>query len=310
MVNIKKIGVVGDSVAWGQGLLDQNKYAYQVAGKLGVVPSDVSMQAHSGAKIGVHFTGNQALSNGEVPESAPTILFQVGQVPNPAAIDLVLVNGGINDVGFEKIISPLTRNSDLSLETYQRCRDDMTQLLTQVGTVFSKPSCQIIVTGYYPILSYNSGPHLFSRPDHLDRLLCLHSLVIAPLLDRATIIDHIISLTMQFWRESEDALAQAVAASLKVTGMSGRVIRFVPSPFAETNALFATDPWLFGFDSLLGPEDEVIAQRTTACNIQYPNHLDLASRELCYHASVGHPNDTGADAMTNAIMAVLNANAT
>ena len=73
-------------------------------------------------------------------------------------------------------------------------------------------------------------------------------------------------------------------------------------PFTVDNAVFADQPWLFGLDGAFNPQDEVIAERRAACNVNIdPN--DVFGREGCYRASAGHPNTTGAVAYANAIIA-------
>ena len=58
MPNTLKIVVLGDSVPWGQGLLDEHKYANQIAAELCQSPAtDIYMLAHSGAIIGADHIG-------------------------------------------------------------------------------------------------------------------------------------------------------------------------------------------------------------------------------------------------------------
>lgn len=292
-------------MAWGQGLLTDHKYAYQVAAHFGPSPPiEVCMRAHSGATIGATFGGSQTSTDAEVPEATPTILAQVAQVPDPSSIDLVLLNGGINDVSLQRILSPLTRNSDLHRFTFNACFRDMKILLARAVSVFTKTTCQIVLTGYYPILSAHSDLSVTSQDDRLGRLLSLQGLAIPFHLDRVPIADHIYSLTVQFWRDSEAALAQAVSEIASQSGLGNRM-KFVSSPFSEEHALFTVEPWLFGFDEELGPEDEVIPQRTNACNVVYPELFNLVSREMCHHASVGHPNIAGANALARSIVNAL-----
>jgi len=293
-----KMAVLGDSVAWGQGLLDKHKYAYLVSSQ--ICGQQPIMQAHSGAKIGFGYTGKQTKADPEVPEPVPTILAQVDQVPEPAIIDLVLIDGGINDVGVQTILNPFTRNSSLNLETTDACYKNMKFLLSKAVGIFTKPTCRFVITGYYPILSSKSDMDLMEA-DYLDRLLGLHGLCIPSHLERISVIKHIISLTEQFWHDSEKALLQAVSE----IGLGKRMM-FAQSPFTEKNALFASEPWLFGFNPDLAPEDEVITLRGGACDAQYPDPLDLVQCEMCHYASIGHPNIIGAEAISTAILNCLN----
>jgi lysophospholipase L1-like esterase len=107
MAQAFRIVTLGDSVTWGQGLPEAQKFDSMVRDALGHrFPGGVSLQrfAHSGAVIAANpVTGNSA--NGEVPVSRPTIVEQCdGFSDSPDTVDLVLVNGGINDVGVTKIL--------------------------------------------------------------------------------------------------------------------------------------------------------------------------------------------------------------
>src|SRR5207302_1523108 len=114
-----KIAVLGDSVPWGQGLLDEHKYAYQIKHKLQA--SDLFLKAHSGAVICDSNRTRQAVATSEVPIATPTILDQVDQVDNPSLIDLVLLNGGINDVNIRTILNPATTSAYLHEVTLDVC---------------------------------------------------------------------------------------------------------------------------------------------------------------------------------------------
>src|SRR4051812_35508147 len=122
---ISKIAIIGDSVAWGQGLVPSNKYVYKVAAGLNVNPQDVCLQAHSGAEIGVGHSTDPGTQSGEVPLSCPTILSQLDQIANPDTYDLLLINGGGNDVGFQNIFNPMSDLNDLHRKTWKACHDDM-----------------------------------------------------------------------------------------------------------------------------------------------------------------------------------------
>jgi hypothetical protein len=178
-------------------------------------------------------------------------------------------------------------------------------LIAKAAGVFTKPTCKFVVTGYYPILSPDSDPLTISD-DALVHLLGVfghgfpQSIEVA---DQGPILDAVVSLAVQFWRDSDQCLAQAVSESASSLGLGNRLF-FVPNTFTEENALFASDPLLFGFGSDLAPEDEVIPQRTAACNIQYPI-LDPMGRVMCYHASVGHPNVAGASSIAQVIQTAL-----
>lgn len=295
-----RLAVVGDSVAWGQGLLPAHKYFQQLAAALGPPTAvEVVLRAHSGAVIGARHPGPVETQDPEVPVGTPTILAQLADIPDPSTVDLLLLNGGINDVEVWKIVDPLTRSSDLRKWTWQACYNDMKTLLVEAAARFKKPDCLFVVTGYYPILSKRSDL-LTEGGNRLEKLLGLHGLGIPFLLPKGPIIDQIVSQCLQFWKDSDTALRQAVNELRGPLNLGPRLM-FVPAPFTERNALFADTPWLFGIG--LGPEDEVVDSRQDACAVAHRGHS--AAQALCGFASVGHPNVAGAAAIGDALRAAL-----
>src|SRR2546422_11261103 len=75
-----RVVVMGDSVMWGQGLLEADKIHSRVTNLLrdclGYGPFEIINLAHSGATIGLGDATVRAPLNGEVPTSYPTILQQ------------------------------------------------------------------------------------------------------------------------------------------------------------------------------------------------------------------------------------------
>src|SRR5260370_4330752 len=185
MANPFRIVSLGDSVPWGQGLVEAQKYDSVVHGVLHArFPGGANLKrlAHSGAIIGaIPVLGNPA--NGEVPVPRPTIVEQCDNfTEDPGAVDLVVVNGGINDVGVATILNPFALVPSLSSKIRTACHDGMLLLLRKLSAKFTKPACKILVTGYYTILSDQSDP-LGSR-----RLLALHGIAPPALIHELYII--------------------------------------------------------------------------------------------------------------------------
>lgn len=299
------LAVFGDSVPWGQGLRDEHKAATLVANGLGTKFPGIQpvMLAHSGAVIGRAASCSSQGFPGEMPESCPSILQQIAAYSGDVeSVPVVILDGGINDIDIRTILDPFTDSGDLSRDILQYCYHDMGYLLTQVKARFSHPDTKIVVTSYFPILSSAS---------HLDLLLPLLEFMGVPLprfirFDPLTksdpVVAKIISLSMQFWRESSLRLGEAVNA---VNSGTGPRCFFANVPFTENNSVFAAQPWLFG----VGPapdfsaEDEVISLRRPQCDITFAG--DLLAREQCYRASAGHPNVTGAAQFGQAILNAL-----
>jgi len=115
-----RIVCIGDSIVWGQALLPNEKFNFLVQQAL--LPkfpgATLESVAHSGAVIGA--TGVSGTPQvGEVPASRLSIIEQCDGYTNfPETVDLVLMDGGINDVGVIDPQSPrshpLTRHEGCS----------------------------------------------------------------------------------------------------------------------------------------------------------------------------------------------------
>jgi lysophospholipase L1-like esterase len=294
------IVTLGDSVSWGQGLLTQHKFANLVAAAYGASSAGNNfMLAHSGAIIGVSDPQPATSVNPEIPAPSPMVIDQIGQVQLPETVDLVLVMGGINDVNITTIFNPLTALADLRKLTLQFCYTDMKALLTKALNTFTKPTVQIRVIGYYPIISPVSDPLSGPAGDPLVHFLGNFNLGFPQTLERKAILGALSDRAMQFWGDSNNYIQQAV------NEIASDSLAFVNTPFTPNNALFTSNSMLWGFGNDLGPEDEVAVQREVACALQYPPLTELVANEVCHLASVGHPNVTGAQAISEAILSTL-----
>jgi hypothetical protein len=308
-----RIAVLGDSIPWGQGLPEALKY-YTLVGEAIEMASGGARRAvppvvvaHSGAVIGAGRTVSEPPVDGEIPRSLPSILDQCATFPeDPLTIDLVLLAGGINDVGVWRILNPLIPQADLRSAIRRHCYTDMTVLLDRVATLFANPTTTIILSGYYPILSSASHPPLVR-----DFLRCvgvpiLEILEAAPpipglALTGDPVTAEIVEQCRVFWEKSTTALRDAVADINRVRGGLPR-IRFATPEFTERNAALAPDAWLWGIRSDSSPEDPMAVTRQIACDRHEPNPL---RRFTCHRASGGHPNIRGAERYAAAIRAAL-----
>jgi hypothetical protein len=295
------VAIFGDSVPWGQGLLPEHKFGQLITDALNVNTPGLTCQliAHSGTTNGLDPTSDHAGIDGEVPVADPTLVKQIDRFAlDPADARLVLLNGGINDVDIRTILSPLTSSADLHDLILHYCHDQMLEVLRQVTAKFSHPETQIVLIGYYPMLSPQS--ELFRIPQFLLML----GLSFPFFMSHAPILDKIIGHSMQFWKESTEQLGLAVSDYNAALG-ADRVILVAP-PFQEKNAVFAGEPWLFGLSGDFSPQDEVIDSRHAACDLNI-DEFDIFSREQCYRASAGHPTITGAKVYADAVLKAIGA---
>jgi lysophospholipase L1-like esterase len=294
--------VLGDSVPWGQGLATPHKYATVAGLGLGL-PTPPEMYARSGAIIdpgGGYGTSSSpcAASSSEIPLPAPTVRAQLSLVDDPNSVDLVLVNGGLNDVDFRRILNPLTSSDQLTRWIRAACYVGIKTLIGEVARTFTNPNARCLLTGYYPILSTKSDQ------SSIQVLLSVFGIALPGHLPKDPLLLRVTQLCLQFWRESDTAFAAAVRDANAEPVLAGRWY-YVPGPYTEDNALFAPTPLLFGLDAGLNPEDEVAGSRWVACRQCYTDPLDLMQLEQCRLASVGHPTIAGAAAYAAAIVAML-----
>ena len=295
-----KIVTFGDSVVWGQGLYPQQKFTWQVySGLAGTDPTPDSLlaYAHSGANIGIGATIVKAPLDGEVPDSYPTIVQQCANYAGTTDdVDLVIVDGGINDVNSFILDNPFLDRDDLQERIVKHCYGDMLALLGAVTAKFNSPRTRIVLIGYYQILS------TYSDRERVQHVCGLHGIHLADILEELgdLVLDKIFSQHAFFAEQSAANLRRAADETNQRLG-SERVI-FVLPPFAPQNAMLAPDAWIFGIDKDLQPEDPFAADRHALCD---RDETDVIQRHVCYLASVGHPNVIGAQKIAQAVLAAL-----
>ncbi len=298
--------VLGDSVAWGNGLRYYDKIWVRVAEFLEEQlerKAIIQRYAMSGAPI-VPFEGEGTCAfpcNGELPAVLNSVTNQVSQIIEPAEIDLVLMNGCINDLGRGIIFD---RSEDIELLhtlTVQACDEEMGALLERVREV--APNAVIVVMGYYPIIGLQSD---------LTGVLNLQliegtgieggSVQLADLAERSRV-----------FADTANASLQSAVDRLNASHPDAPAAAFADASFGPANVIFGPEAWLWGltdeaegFESLnLGldvfPEDPMRFSRLDLC-LEYGLSPTLVP---CLYASIGHPNEEGAEAYAEAILAEL-----
>lgn len=163
------MAVFGDSIMWGQGLKERDKFWCRAKQWLelktgrDVVPN---IYAHAGAVIDENSLLSQKYGKNsyelilntegqgeEVNLSFPTIQQQVSNAAyalREKTVDLVLVDGCINDLNFRTLLNAGKPVEDIEQATETSCGKPMQGLLGRINEKF--PSAQIIVNGYYPLV--------------------------------------------------------------------------------------------------------------------------------------------------------------
>jgi lysophospholipase L1-like esterase len=323
---------IGDSVMWGQGLAEGSKFVTLVRQRLqSQLGKSVRLflLARSGAEVGLlpyptqfpAMAEDQAAqelgrSSGEIPRTLPSIMHQALSLAParvaPADVDLVLMDGCINDVGVGTILNPTIAEADIGRRTQQLCGPEtMDGRLAQIHQRY--PNARIVLTGYFPIVSNQSD--LTAVAVLLTNVGALSAAVapafgvpvdpvtgvIAGAVTTHVLRDKAVSHSAVFHATSNSALMTSAISSNQRLG--GNRIRFVPIAFTAQNAYAAPDTWLWLVPTpgvpLPNAVDEVFEARLRACQ-SVPN-----MPPGCIPASMGHPNVKGAQAYANAIMGAL-----
>jgi lysophospholipase L1-like esterase len=302
---------LGDSVMWGQGLEESTKFTWLVKtwleSKLTGRTVNRFVYARSGATIApdkdvpdesVVAPWMNDRNLGEVPCSWPWVRQQVvvarndlvAQQISPDAVDLVLLDGGINDIGIFTFLDAFKSPAFIRERSAEFCGVQMSDLLTRVRGAF--PSAKILVTGYFPIVSEETD---------LQALALFLAIVLSPVGAALTpeIRSKLAALSAAWYQASNDDLGQAVAS---FNGKLASTSATAPASFAKipwgvlhSYAAPSSRLWLAGL-----PNDPVYWQRERACN--------AAGRLLdpkCRDAKIGHPNPAGAVAYADACKAQL-----
>ena len=302
------LAIIGDSIQWGNGLLEEDKMSALITE---VIERQTQKRvirqryAHSGARV-VPAEGDSICEVdcfGEVPTASTSITVQADLIHRPELMDLILMDGCINDVGVGTIINPETTDEELTELTRKLCRDEMTTLLSKVRS--KAPQTPIVVTGYFQIIGPESD--LFA----LEQWRLAHGSSPAGE-EELQLIDELTHQAILFRDTAHEGLRAAIDA-VNAEAADNPGIAFADPGFGPENAVFTPDRWLWSmtadsdlFRELdleleLFPEDPIQELRLSRC--LEANVIDALLG--CLYASVGHPNPTGARAYAEAILDAL-----
>jgi beta-glucosidase/6-phospho-beta-glucosidase/beta-galactosidase len=299
IIDTLRVVVLGDSVAWGQGLRDHEKFSklveQAIAARNGGIHTYTTMLAHSGAVIGVNDNTELAPLDGEVPTSYPTVLQQVQNYVGAAeAVDLVLITAGICDLNFRTVVNPVNTPKTLAPSITQYCYRDLRTLLERTAARF--PNATIVATSYFPMISEESDTNLLSA-FAIALGVALGGL---PATFTASLLPRIATNCRAFYELSSLAIKAAVD-DVNESLPTSRIL-FADPQFGPSNAALAPNAWLYGVNADLSSQDIFVAgERGQSCELN-SSRTDLF---ICRRASVGHPNPAGAKAYADAILAAL-----
>lgn len=327
------IVTLGDSIMWGQGLPESMKFRNIVAQWIqGIYQGlrtvfSVPTRAHSGAKILVDSgePDRETGLPGEIPSHWPSVTLQLNLTlsdlrrsgMDPRIIDLVILDGGINDVGVPQLLNPVNSTGQIRDLINTKCVAHMAGLLPEVHQAF--PNAGIIVTGYYPIASPDSDMlslMTFSSAAVNDFAMSAAGVgsgltaLANGALEGAAIKNQLVNLSAE-WSSTAQASLSSLINRLKLS--IPRLALAWPN-FASANCYAAPQTYLWNLTQFLGDElrgltgthpespdspSQVAYSRSQACA-----HANRPSG-FCVDASMGHPNQAGAQAYADAIIGVL-----
>jgi lysophospholipase L1-like esterase len=328
--------VLGDSISWGQGLREEHKTWYLIKSWLEQNTGRevrATVEAHSGAVIGSPDDLNGPTKwdlDGELSRAYPTIHGQLDNAlkrfADPRQVDLVLVNGCINDLDSRRLLNAANTPDQIRQLAQLKCGPPMEALLARITSAFA--NAHVVVTGYYPILTEKSSNDLFMRA--LAKRFYMPE-TDAPKLNDEMLRARLISISREWYHTSDQMLSAAarkIDAQLRAAGGHQRVL-FADAGFAPENAFAAGKSRLWGFDATalrkllvvltlgkiqLRTNDERRSQRGDLCKTVFvktpnesPEEKALRADHLlrCRLAAVGHPNRKGAAMYADAVSRVL-----
>lgn len=321
--------VLGDSITWGQGLKDEHKTWYLVKTWLESTEGRSvreTILAHSGAVIGsVGDTGGNPVPplDGEINRGLPSVNDQIDSAlrsyANPGQVDLVIVDGCINDLDARRLLNAANTAAGIRELAEQKCGPPVEATLARIAGSF--PNAHVIVTGYYPIFSEETSSDFFMRA--LSKRLYTGS---KPMNDKQ-LRARLIEISRGWYQVSSKMLAAAtlkVDAQLAAKSSHQRAV-YAESVFLPEHSFAAPQSRLWGFDAsairkllviltlgrvTLNTNDERRSQRSGSCNeiFKRPAGETVEQKKtrqnriaLCRLAAIGHPNRKGAQMYADAI---------
>jgi lysophospholipase L1-like esterase len=321
--------VLGDSISWGQGLREEHKAWYLVKTWLETTigrPVTETVLAHSGAVIGYVGDSNGdplPVLSGEVNRGLPSVHDQIDYAlrsfVDPGKVDLVLVDGCINDLDARRLLNAVNTPAEIGQLAREKCGTPAEGLLRRITGSF--PNAHVIVTGYYPILSERTANDFFMRA--LAKRLYTGSATLKDKELRSRLID----INREWYQTSNQMLAAATAkvdAELAAKGSRQKAL-FAEVGFLPEHSFAAPQSRLWGFNAsalrkllviltlgrvTLKTNDEQRNQRGTSCKETFktpPGETTEQKRTrenrimLCRLAAIGHPNRKGAQMYAEAI---------
>ncbi len=324
--------VVGDSLIWGQGLEEKDKFYTLTAewlrreafGRPRTV--NLKVKAHSGSTLKFHpeeaekyRRAGKTEDDGFKPEVNVGFPSSWKQIENAAneyrserrrGADLVLICGGITDITAARVFDPRGNDQELRAEIRKYCRDDMFDVLAFAAE--KNPQAKLAVIGYFPTITANSSNSkmLNAWLEVMSFPRVLKSFVNNPLV-RPIFFNKLKRRGIErsrIWLEESNRNLKEAVDMLNAKLQSERAV-FVRTPIKDENAAETPNTLLFRMGKGGVVTDPVAHERIKDCRQALPDlkrstGIDYPLR-LCEIAAIGHPNPAGARAYAEAIKSAV-----
>ncbi len=318
-----RIAVLGDSILWGVGLRDENKICAKLVRWLETEVFNERRRrvmplifAHSGARILPAFDRRKKLlpaaGSPEIGSSNPSILSQIDlaveacgrQGISPDNIDLIIVNGGANDLQIYNLLIMLVPRERIIRKARQFCFEAMFVVLKRIADTF--PNARVLVPGYYQLISRET--QAVELPRSLFGLVGLRKLgtIVHMPFERIPVVRDLLAKRSAVWKEYSDFELETAVNQLNrmrpMRGIQGQTelprAFFVPSPFKPENSYAASETYLWKLVDWGRSNDETRLEREKWSKMEGKKGF---GHSLCKKGAFGHPNVQGAHAYFEAI---------
>lgn len=325
--------VVGDSLVWGGGLREENKFYTLTRDWLqkdvfsGKRPVNMKIGAHSGSTLTLHPEEAAAFAKAgkaerdydyppEVNVSFPSVKTQLEIMADEYGengrgnVDLILLSGGLTDITTAGILDPAGDNDQLKRDIEKYCAGSMLEVLRHAGELY--PNALIAVVGYFPILSpktntgrlFNGMLEAYGVSGFLKPFL--NNPLIRPLAFKKKKKKAIVR--SRIWIEQSDIRLREAVDKFNAASAKPRAV-FIKGPVTEDTCFETPDTLLIRMGKHGRVDDYLYDQRKVQCDEALPALKNATSIDypvrFCELASIGHPNIEGAKAYARSIESVL-----
>jgi hypothetical protein len=320
--------VVGDSLVWGQGLEEKDKFYTLTHDWLrtgafgGSRDVNLKVKAHSGSTVKFHSDEAEKYKKierdetypfkPEVNVSFPSSFKQIEvasdeyKAEGKPGADLIMITGCITDITTSRVYNPKGDDNELRQEAQKYCRDDMFDLLERAGELH--PNALIAVIGYFPAIGPNSsnGKLMNAWLEALSASGFKKALVNNPIV-RPLVFNKLKKRAIErsrIWVEESDKGLSAAVDKLNAKYGKTRAV-FVRTPLTDDDASETPNTKLFRMGKHGIVDDPMAKSRIKDCNEALPKLKAetgiVFPIRLCEIAAIGHPNPAGAKAYAEAL---------